>query len=83
MSYIYRQKLNQYEEVFIDEYNGKFSVSLGSEYNGKLYPLKIKRNFGKEEKEARFTIRFDTREELLEFLEKATVAVKGAADVPF
>lgn len=83
MSALYRQKLNQYEEVFVDEFNGKFSVSLGSEYKDKLYPMKIKRYFGKEEKEARFSIRFDTRGELLEFLEKATAAVKGADDVPF
>lgn len=83
MSYIYRRKMNQYEDFFIDEYNGKFSMSLGSEYNGKLYPMKIKRNFGKEEKEARFSIRFDSKEDILEMLKGAYMAVAGTDEVPF
>jgi hypothetical protein len=75
--------MNKFEDLFVDEYNGKFSINIGSEYQGKLYPMKIKRNFGKEEKEARFSIRFDSKADLLEALKEMYGAVSGIDEVPF
>lgn len=80
---IYQKPLNKYEVLFVEEYNGKFSISVGNEYKGTLYPHKIKRNFGKEEKEARFSIRFDSKSDLLTTLHEMIAAVDKSEEAPF